>query len=192
MASSLSLSFVFLFACHTHVDMFLPLFCTLAFFFTKQTAYQIYWAGFVQIGKNGRYKEKSDKFFVFDSQKHKIRNIFFFKKRNKNKKWKKKCFFYTILFLFVFIFFIFFIYFLFFYFLFFFFFYFYFLIPYFRRNSLNSRSDLEFKEFWFFPTMIFQKKSMIFRFFFLKITVEKNQNSLNSRSDLEFKEFLRK
>ena len=36
-------------------------------------------AGFVQIEKNGRYKEKSDKFFVFDSQKHKIRNIFFFK-----------------------------------------------------------------------------------------------------------------
>jgi len=84
LASSLSLSFVFLFACHTHVDMFLPLFCTLAFFFTKQTAYQIYWAGFVQIEKNGRYKEKSDKFLVFDSQKHKIRNIyFFFKKEQK-------------------------------------------------------------------------------------------------------------
>ena len=33
--------------------------------------------------KNGRYKEKSDKFFVFDSEKHKKGNIFFLKKEQK-------------------------------------------------------------------------------------------------------------
>jgi hypothetical protein len=36
------------------------------------------------------------------------------------------------------------------------FFHFFLMFPYFCGNFLNSRSDLEFKEFQFFPTIIFQ------------------------------------
>ena len=32
---------------------------------------------------------------------------------------------------------------------------------FFRRNSLNSRADLEFKEFRFYSTMVFEKKMII-------------------------------
>ena len=47
--------------------------------------------------------------------------------------------------------------------------------PYFRGNSLNSRADLEFKEFRLLSTMIFQEKNEIQRSF-LKIIVEKETN----------------
>ena len=162
LASSLSLSFVFLFACHTHVDMFLPLFCTLAFFFTKQTAYQIYWAGFVQIEKNGRYKEKSDKFLVFDSQKHKIRNIYFFLKRNKNKKWKKRffIFFYTIFFIFLLFFFIFFYFFYLFLFILFYYYYYYFFIFF---DFFNLFEIILFIFLFFFLNSLFPQKFLKFK-----------------------------
>ena len=41
-----------------------------------------------------------------------------------------------------------------------------FCVPYFRRNSLNSRAGLEFEEFWLFSTIIFQKNVEIQCFFF--------------------------
>ena len=154
--------------------------------------------------KKRTLQRKIRQFFVFDSQKHKIRHIFFFKKGTKIKNEKHFFFFnfffatfflffllffsiffilfflilfilFFIIFLFFFIFFyfiylfffLFFIFFIFclfylfiflfcfilffiifyFFFIFFYFFYFFFKIPYFRRISLNSRSDLEFKEF---------------------------------------------
>ena len=46
-------------------------------------------------------------------------------------------------------------------------FYFFLCFPYFRGNSLNSRADLEFKEFRLLSTMIFQGKFEI-HFFFKK------------------------
>ena len=48
--------------------------------------------------------------------------------------------------------------------------------PYFRGNSLNSRSDLEFKEFRLLSTMIFQEKKGNSAFFFLKNHRGKRKN----------------
>ena len=42
-----------------------------------------------------------------------------------------------------------------------------FCVPYFRRNSLNSRAGLEFEEFWLFSTIIFQKNVEIQCFFLI-------------------------
>ena len=50
-------------------------------------------------------------------------------------------------------------------FIFFYFFLFVFIFPYFRRNFLNSRADLEFKEIRLFSTMIFSKKKWNSMFF---------------------------
>ena len=74
-------------------------------------------------------------------------------------------------------------------FIFFYFFYlFFFMFPYFRGNSLNSRADLEFKEFRFFSTMIFQKKIESLCFFF------KNPNGfmIFRKNNAEFQVFLEK
>ena len=53
--------------------------------------------------------------------------------------------------------------------------FFFLFFPYFRRNSLNSRADLEFKEIRLFSMMIFQKKMKFSGFFFEKSSWKKKK-----------------
>ena len=71
--------------------------------------------------------------------------------------------------------------------------YFYFLkcFPYFRGNSLNSRADLEFKEFRLFSTMIFQKKTWKSMFFFKHPNVFFFFHDDFSKKNAEFHFFLK-